>query len=475
METTRRCPACRARIAATVTVCPACGARLKKGSKSAPAEGSREAPADPDYKRPKKKKKKKEKSGPNYPLFAGIGGGVLVVGIVVWLATIGIKEHRESTAEVARRADANKAGGPGPEVAPAPVWTAKADPPKGEVRPKDDLAIPIEGEPLFASGLSPFVVDLVAVRSGVADPPKISVYDVRTGERTQTANALQHAQSPGRERNSDFYVALGPDGKTLAAWTKTTTGTGRKAQTTSEVLIYRLGKDEPVARIPVPVHLSWMEFGRDEDQLIVISAPTNTNISATAYDLKKPGAPQMPLRTQGTWVRWRDGGFHPDAWVVSPGRNYLAAGGGRAVDLIQLSDGQSVASLPLPGDCVSVAFSPDGKELTAHSWIAPPKRGGRGVPTQHQWTTFSLADGKQVAQTQVTGGPVSGAILAAGPKPGLAVYSDRNKTVVTDTRIGAPVYTTSFPATRCIDDRLIGYDASAKRVTVQRIDPERLA
>src|SRR5262245_40343971 len=73
METATRCPACRARIAANVAVCPACGARLKRSKKAATSEGSREAPADPRLKQPKKKKRKQERSGPNYPLIGAIG------------------------------------------------------------------------------------------------------------------------------------------------------------------------------------------------------------------------------------------------------------------------------------------------------------------------------------------------------------------------------------------------------------------
>lgn len=478
METATRCPACRARIAANVAVCPACGARLKRSKKAATSEGSREAPADPRLKQPKKKKRKQERSGPNYPLIGAIGGGVVVAGILVWMVIVGVQQFRKPVVDVVDRADPNNpAGGPNQPVVPAgPVWTARADPPKAPVRPKDDLSIPVEGEPVFASGHSPFVVDLVA-GPRVGDLLVISVYDVRSGERSRVAKANWKGQTPGQPAVEDPtrpLAALGPDGNTLAARLTTETGTGRKRQVTNEVLVYRFGQDAPVARIPVAPWVRWMEFGRDEDQLIVVAAPPNSGISAAVHDLKNKDASQMGLQLSGTWVRWRDG-FHPEALAISPGRNYIAVGGARSVDLIQLSDGKPAGTLTLPGDCVSVAFSPDGKELAVHSMIPPPRRTSKDF-TQYQWTTFSLADGKQLTQEQVTGGPVPGPILAAGPKPGLAVHGDRKQVLVTDTRLNAPVCSTPFPAVRCFEsDRLLGYDAKEKRVTVRRIDAEQLA
>ena len=362
-----------------------------------------------------------------------------------------------------------------------PTWNAKADPPKTPIRAKDDLSIPIEGEPLFASGSSPFVADLVPVIVGRDNPPVLSVYDVTTGQKALTAKAINYAQTTTHPEGT-YFVALGPEGKTLAVWATSRTGSGRKAVTTSEVLIYKLGKDELVAKIPAAQHLSWLAFGKDENQLIVVSAPAGMGFSAMAYDLSQkeqaenqPGHAMLGLQVTRSGNRWRNGFGRPESLVVSPGRNYLAVGEGRSVELIQLSDGKLAGTCPLPGDCITVAFSADGKELIAHSQNAPPRRTA-GVPTNYQWTTFSLEDGKQLTQEVVSGGPNSGAVLAAGPKPGLAVHGDKDQVVVTDTRLNAPAYSMPFHAVRSLENGgLLGYDTKAKQVVVRRIDADELA
>ncbi|HKA07081.1 MAG TPA: hypothetical protein VKD71_07465 [Gemmataceae bacterium] len=465
MKSRATCPACTTKVMLSSGPnprCPACGAGLKR--KGTRLEFDENAPPPP-----KKKKKKRKKSGPNYPLIGGIAGGVVVLGALIWIAVAAF----QSTQRPVKDDYTSDSRGQQPVALAEPAWKGKVDPPKANFSPKDDLSISIEGEPLFASGNSPFVADLVPVIVGTDKPPAISVYDMRTGQKCLTAKAIQEAQGAARADGS-FFVALGPDGKSLAARVSTTIGTGRKAVTTSEALIYRLGTDKPVARIPISQHLSWMEFGRDEDQLLVVSAPAGAGFFATACDVKQPGMTGIGLEIPRRSNRWRNGFGHKDSLAVSPGRNYLAVGEGRSVELIQLSDGKLAGSFPLPGDCVTLAFSQDGKELTVHSQIAPERRSN--LPKQFQWTTFSLADGKLVSQTQVTGGPFPGAILAAGPNPFLAVHSDGKQVFVTNTRVNAPAFSAPFRAVRCFEsDRLLTYDATAKRVAVRRIDAEQLA
>ena len=470
-----QCPACRVRVARRpgVVTCPGCGARLRK---SKPAAADDEAPE-----RTRKKKRKKARPGPNYALWVGLGGGFVFAVLIAWGVALALGSRKPSS-DTTPPAGPGVAGGPngtpGQPVADAgPAWEGKADPPKVAIRPKDDLSIALQGEPLFPSGQAPFVADLVPVVAGGNGPP-LSVYDLRTGQRTVTAKAIPHAERLGRFAPNDAAaakVALGPDGKSLATKVTTETGKGRQRSVTTEGLVYRLGQDAPVARLRLPQWVSWMEFGRDDNQLLVLSVTPMGGFSATAYDLKQSDQPGVQLEIARTPIRWRNGFSHPEALAVSPGRNYLAVGEGRGVDLVRLSDGKSAGRFPLPGDCVSVAFSADGKELTAHTAIAPP-RGARTTPTQYQWTTFSLADGKQVAQNQAVGGPTVGPLLAAGPKPGQAVHADRDRVVVTDTRYGAPAYSAPVHAVRSFDaDRLLVYDAREKQVVARRIDPDQLA
>jgi hypothetical protein len=379
MESRATCPACHTRVmlpSGATPTCPACDARLKRKSNPPRLEVADDQP--PPTKK-KKNKRKKARSGPNYPLIAGIGGGVIVLGVVIWILVLGIQDFRRPGP--AKPVDSVSGPGQVPVVAAEPTWNAKADPPKGNIRPKDDLSIRLVGEPLFVSGRGPFVADLVPVIVGTDNPPVISVYDLRTGERTATAKAIQHAQSP-KAPGGSFVVALGPEGKTLATLVRTTTGKGRQSSTNSEAVVYRLGQDAPVARFPVPNELSWMEFGRDDDQLLVVSASANVGFSATAYDLKKKDAAALYLEIPRTPIRWRNGFGRDDALAVSPGRNYLAVGEGHSVDLIQLSDGKLAGRCSLPGACLSVAFSDDGKELTAFSHNAP-QRGDRVTPTNY--------------------------------------------------------------------------------------------
>jgi hypothetical protein len=474
-----QCPACRVRFSRRpgVVACPGCGARLKGKPKADRDDEDAGGPVR------KKKRRKKTRSGPNYALFAVVGGGMLFVGLIAWIVVLAIQgsrkpssDNNDSTGPTAAVGPNGAAGQAQPIIDAGIVWEAKADPPKGADRLKDDLSIPIQGEPLFASGQAPFVADLVPVIVGTDNPPVLSVYDLRTGERTLTTKAIQNAQTAhGPDPGGGFQVVLGPDGKTLAARMTTSTGTGRQRSTVNEALIYRLGQDAPVARFTIANPASWMSFGRDEDQLIVASATANGGFFAVAHNLKQPAQASMPLQIPYTPNRWRNGFHHPDALAISPGRSYLAVGEGRAIDLIRLADGKPVGRFNLPGDCMSVAFSADGKELTAHSTIAP-QRGASGVPPQFQWTTFSMADGKQLTTTQVTGGPIAGSLLSAGPKPGLAVHAERDHVIVADTRVGAPAYSIKFHATQCFDgDRLLGFDAPAKKIVVRRIDAEKLA
>jgi hypothetical protein len=474
------CPTCRVRVARRpgLTTCPGCGARLKTKARPAPAD-------DEDDRPRKKKKRKKARSGPSPVLWVALGGGILFAALIAWGVAMVLGNRKPATTDNSSPAGA---GGPvvvaGPNGAPGqqfanagPAWQAKADPPPAPVHPKDDLTIPIRGEPLFASGQAPFVADLVPIIVGTDDPPKLAVYDLRTGEKTATAKAIQQAQSIGGQNPNDPSqpkVALGPDGKTIAAKVTTQTGKGRQRSSSSEVFIYRLGQDAPAARLPVLQWVSWMEFGRDDNQLLIVSAPPTLGCSAFAYDVTKPGQQPMALEVPRGGNRWRNGFRHPDAVAVSPGRNYLAIGEGQSVALIRLSDGKLAGEFPLAGDCVSVAFSADGKELTAHS-ATPPPRGARGTPTRYHWASFSLADGKPVSMSQVAGGSFPHPLLAAGPKPGLAVHADGKQVVVADTRYGAPVYTAPLHAVACFDkDRLLVYDDAGKQVVVRRIDAEQM-
>src|SRR5262245_63531083 len=198
MESAVHCPACKARIAPRskpITACPECGARLKRKSAQV-----KEVTDDDRLGRAKSRRRKK-RSGANWLLIGGIGGGVVVVGLVAWVTVRAIQGMRPPAAAFNRPAPAPSVDGPVlPPPPPAPTWNAKADPPKENFRPKENLSIAIEGEePLFPSGHSPFVVDLVGVRVGVPKPPVISVYDLRTGERARTARAIRYAQSPGRQ------------------------------------------------------------------------------------------------------------------------------------------------------------------------------------------------------------------------------------------------------------------------------------
>ena len=187
-----------------------------------------------------------------------------------------------------------------------------------------------------------------------------------------------------------------------------------------------------------------MEFGRDDDQLILVSATAYSGFFAAAYDLKQPNPTPMNLEIPRSPVRWRNGFGQRGSLAVSPGRNYLAVGEGRWVDLIRLSDGKPAGRCDLPGDCVTVAFSADGTKLAVHSHIAPLRKRDPEA-TVNQWCTFSLADGKRLSLNEVTGGPDAGAILAAGPKPGLAVHADRSQVTVTDTRYAPRCSPSRFP------------------------------
>src|SRR5262249_10684380 len=199
------------------------------------------------------KEKEEAKEGPlgaKFPVDGGHGGGSHCPGGGDLIAVLGIQDYRRPAPGSGQAANSANAPGQSPVVAAGPSWTAKADPPKGNIHPKDDLSIKLVGEPLFASGRGPFVADLVPVIVGTDKPPVISVYDLRPGERPATAKAIQHAQSP-KAPGGSFVVALGPEGKTLAALVKTTTGKGRQSSTTSKAVVYRLGQDTPIAEFPV--------------------------------------------------------------------------------------------------------------------------------------------------------------------------------------------------------------------------------
>ena len=419
--------------------CPGCGARLKQKAKAPPADASDDTP--------RKKKRKKKGSGPNYALLAAAGGGFAILAAVAVVVAIYLGDRRRPAPVDNTGGGAGGAGWGGVVQAPEPKWTARADPPMGNIRPKDDLAIPLGGDAVFAAGQAPFVADLEADGAAPDGARGLAVYDLRTGQRTASAKAIALHSSGGTDA-TDKLAALGPDGKTLAVRTITTVGTGRQRSVVTEAVIYRVGQDAPVLRVPTGNFVPWMAFGRDEDQLLVLSAPPRSAISLTAYELKKPAQPGQPngvgLEIPNVHNRWRNGMGPTETLAVSPGRNYLAFGEGRAVDLVRLSDLKWAGKFDLPGDCQSVAFSADGSELAVHSIVAPPKKSN--VAAVNQWSTFSLADGKLKTQDQVKGGVTPGPILAAGPKPGLAVHGTRDRALVADTHVGAQVYSAPFHA-----------------------------
>jgi hypothetical protein len=471
MATEIQCSACRVWISARASdlvICPGCGARLRVNAKDGRPVVSG------NVKGTKKNRQKLSRRAAKYPLYVGIGGGALLLGVLVVVIAIALQQPPRHVAEVknnfngqAGRDDDSK-GGSG--VA-GPPWLAKNDPAKENVSPKESLSIAIQGQAVFASGQSPFVADFVPVAAGSNDSPTISVYDIRTGEPSTPSTVLRLTQSSSATDGSP-YAALGPEGKTLAAVVSSTTKSGKRSFTTNEILLFRLGKDAPTVKFSAPHPVSWMQFGKDDNQLIIASF-SGSALFAASYDLKQASPSAVAFEIQRDPTRWRTSFGHFEAWAISPGRNFLAIGEGRLVELIRLSDGKSAGQCFVPGNCISVAFSIDGSELLAHSRTSPAK-GAKEEPQFH-WSSFSMNNGKRLTFQEVTGGGNPGAILAAGPKPGLAVHSDGARATVTDTRLGAPVVTVQFRAIRYLEgDRLLGYDANAKRVTVQRFDPEQI-
>ena len=98
MKTRAVCPACHTKVmlpSSATPTCPACGAGLKRKGNRGQYEVNEDAP------RPARtiKKKRKKRSGPNYPLIAGIGGSVVVLGAVVWIAIVAVQGFRRPITE----------------------------------------------------------------------------------------------------------------------------------------------------------------------------------------------------------------------------------------------------------------------------------------------------------------------------------------------------------------------------------------
>jgi hypothetical protein len=391
-------------------------------------------------------------------LIGAVAGAAAVLALtVVLIVVLGRRGPAKDAEKV--RADDKKSpiNGPGKENPPAvPVkWEAHPDPAPKPAEPlafPAGLRIPAPGEFIFASG-GPFLalVDPAAKQAA-------TIWDLRTGKPAGTL--------PARALN--IQSRLSADGKSAAALLAEHSGGS------SFVEIWRAGTDKPAARLTVPGHVLWMDFGATDEELVFLTRSDAKDVKDARDQLqfwsvsKGQAARVLDLPTAASPPRRPNVGPIPGA--LSPGKKYLALLGSQQVALLALADCRLLAELPLtdPGDLVSgmgLWFSEDGAELTG---IFNCYQGVQAKPRRLK--AWKMADGTAFADVALGTYDFSGPVLR-GPGPGTVILKGTilkagrfiRQGQVIELKSGVALHQFPFfvPLRWLDGDRLLGYDVAA--------------
>ncbi len=459
--------------------CPQCGVTLaRKGTVRRP-EPEPEPPPGPTSDRKRRRKRARGRQGRKLVRLAIAGSfvlGVLLVGSMVWaLATKKRPAVADAEGDPGQAvAQQRPAGFVNPLTPPALPWKAKADPPASTDFPAEGfIELPQIGVLVYQAELrGRHVVHLAPPAADPKGIPVLRVVDLHTGKAV------------GEVPQQFLHCAVSEDGKRVSAVFDETPPAAPEAPRAPRaprapaprvkvLKVCELPGLKVLHSLPVG-DVAWHDFAKDADHLVVALGGQfmQHGVSLMFLDLKaeKPEFKPLPLA--------RPRGRGQTHVAVSPGRTFLAVTGERHVELFNLTDGTHAGVIDAPGNVVRCAFSPDGAELLVWSQTAQQRvrtlQDREQVPLQ--WTTFALADGRELRKVEATALIVADrAGVLVGPEPDTIVVAAQAETLLYDVRVGAPFERFKWKALRALDaDRLIVHDAEKGRLRVEKLDPQRL-
>jgi WD40 repeat protein len=164
------------------------------------------------------------------------------------------------------------------------------------------------------------------------------------------------------EWEQGLVKSLSADGKRLAV--------GRRAAGGGEVLVWDIGTDDPVARIPAPYPPPLTPFLSPDGAVVAVSGaapPPPAPPGGHPPDAPEPTVAVYAVDTGEELFQARVNEPGPPAVAFSPDGKTLATGsGGGPIDLWEVPSGKLARTLlGRTGQGVRVAFSPDGTTLAA--------------------------------------------------------------------------------------------------------------
>jgi hypothetical protein len=314
--------------------------------------------------------------------------GLLALGLVIWLAW---PKKKPAVADAGPARDLVPAATAAsvPAAPQPPPWKAKEDPPGLVEFPAEGIPLGQQANWANQPGLpgSRHAYFLAMPKDDpAAKLPIYRVVDLLTGK--VVCDVPQEHLNRGS--------AISDDSKRLAALIDETPRGAPRGQGVAAFKVY----DLPALTLKKSVSVwnpRWYDFGKDSDTLL--AAVGDQRSSSIVYaDLKAeaPAFKPVPLTRPAA----RPGGVA----AVSPGRSYLAVHGERHVELVNLADWTSAGIVEVPGTVVRAAFSADGKDVTIWSMRKPDRiiTAADREQTQVQWTTFAMADGRELRKVETT-------------------------------------------------------------------------
>ncbi|HXD87057.1 MAG TPA: hypothetical protein VN641_11220 [Urbifossiella sp.] len=336
---------------------------------------------DEDRRRPRKGLKKKSKRGPPWGLYAGIGGGVIVVIAMVVLVLVlgrGRKDDKNDKPD-------DVAGGPGassggPASAPASLPAGEMAGMIGEV----DGLLPAVLKPMpEAAGLAfriaihggwnvnqlnlavqPSVFMTLVVEKQGSRSSAAVVVDRRTG---RPIGKLFHLIPEVKPRRPIDFVPpdVSPDGTLLA--THNVCALFDKVDN-QPIVVLKVQNGEAVKDVPIHPATAWQGW-LAPNRLMTVGSGAGFDIWSYPDGANRPGANDgvatKRLRIGGIPIRGRgtDGGTTEFALSADRKRIALPRANRKVYVILDTATGQELGTVPLAGLHKQIAFSPDGTKF----------------------------------------------------------------------------------------------------------------
>jgi hypothetical protein len=279
--------------------------------------------------------------------------------------------------------------------------------------PSAGPGLPVNGEPLFASGDALFFVDTplllgVPVPDRVSrEPAEVPVHDLTAGKPLGIL--------PSKARRVAESL-LSPDGRFLVAFAAGQAGKSGSFE------VWPVGAPAPTGTLAPRGQIFWMDFvGPDE---LAVATHDRTGSRLVVYRVSAcKDLRTFSLPTEVFPASWspthREHQPYRHRGAVSPGRKYVALGGLSEIAIVSLTTGKVLGKLPLGFGGANalyrgLSFSLDGTRLDGVFFAPANDRLG----TMHtRLKSWNMTDGSQAVDVELPNPNVYGPPLP-GPGPG---------------------------------------------------------